>query len=179
MRITIGLTFAISALLSLVVDMSQAQAVPPLSELKVTVLDEIGAVIPDSEVAITSHSGTIVLHTDRAGSVTAKLPDSRYAVVVFRQGFVRSRIPDVRVVAPRPEMLRIVLKMDRTPIVDGVDGIWGPQTSTSDLRGVLGSDPARVPSRPSVIRKRSWQCLYLWKCTPRSSELPDHAANRE
>jgi len=148
--------------------MGIGQVASPLSELDVTILDENGTVIPNSEITIANHSATTVLHTDAAGEVTARLQTGRYVVTARRTGFMKVEIADLRIAAPKPETLRIVLKVDEAPIVDGVDGFRGPQTSAADLTGTLGSEPPRVLSERPAIKARSWKCLYLWRCTKNS-----------
>jgi hypothetical protein len=151
------------------ISVGHGQVASTLSELDVTVLDENGAVIPNSEITIAGHSETTVLHTDAAGKVTARLQTGRYVVAARRTGFTKGEIADLRIAAPKPEALRIVLKMDETTIVDGLNGVSGPQTSAADLTGTLvGSEPARVPPERPPIKARSWKCLYLWKCTKNS-----------
>lgn len=166
-RITTRLTVAavaVGTLLSLMVAVGHAQAVPPISEIKAIVFDDTGAVIPDCEIVFKSDSETIVSHTGMDGSVTVRLRSGRYAVTTRKAGFVKSEILDVQIATPMSDTLRVVLKVDQTPtdgpIVDGVP------TATSDLPSVIGPEPSRVPSaQPATRKSRSWQCLYLWKCS--------------
>ena len=157
------LVMIISASLSLMIGVGHAQVIPPLAELKITVVDEAGALIPGSEIAISSHSEKFQLHTDASGSVKAKLQTGRYDVVARRPGFLKREISDLYVLAPESKILQIVLKVDQTPIVDGLLPSIGPETSTSDVPATLGSQPF-VPATGSGLRKRSWRCLYLWRC---------------
>jgi hypothetical protein len=162
-RITTRLTVAavgISTFLGLMIAVGLAQVLPPLSEVKATVFDETGAVIPGCEIVFRSDSETIVSHTGTDGSVTVGLPNGRYALTTNKAGFVKS---DVQIVTPMPDTLRIVLKVDHTP-TDGpiVDGVL---TTTSDLPSVIGPEPSRVPSVRPARRSRSWRCLYLWRCS--------------
>ena len=72
-RITTRLTVAavgISTFLGLMIAVGLAQVLPPLSEVKATVFDETGAVIPGCEIVFRSDSETIVSHTGTDGSVT-------------------------------------------------------------------------------------------------------------
>jgi hypothetical protein len=162
-RITTRLTLAavcISALLGLMIAVGLAHVLPPLSEVKATVFDETGAVIPGCETVFRSDSETIVSHTGTDGSVTVRMRNGRYALTTNRAGFVKS---EVQVAIPMPGTLRIVLKVDHTP-TDGPIGDGVP-TTTSDLPSVMGPEPSsRPPSRPAR-KNRSWQCLYLWKCS--------------
>jgi hypothetical protein len=157
---------AISTFLSLIIAVGHAQAVPPLSQTKAVVFDETGAVIPDCEIVFKSDLETIVSHTGMDGSVTVGLHSGRYAVTTSRAGFVKSNILDVQIAAPKPDTLRIVLKVDHTP----TDGpiFNGVSTTTSQLPSVIESEPvpSLVPSaRPATGKSRSWRCLYLWKCS--------------
>jgi hypothetical protein len=167
----------VSMLLGLIT-VVQAQVVSPLSDVKATVFDETGAVIPGCEVVFKSDSGTIVLHTGMDGSVAVRLPNGRNALKTSKAGFVKS---DVRFFVPIPDPLRIVLKVDNTPsdgpLVDGVP------TTTSDLPSViegpevpalrLGGGSIPLTSAPPSVRKiRSWQCLYLWRCSAHTPSQP-------
>lgn len=149
---------------------SQAQVAAPLSEIKVTVVDQTGAVIAGSEVVFKGDSKTIVSHTDIDGAAAGTLPSGQYAVTVSARGFVKNCVPDFRVVAPVPSELRIVLKGDPANITCGpCGGADAPETPTitSDLPNVIEDEPGAVPVQPaSKTRKsRSLRCLYLWKCS--------------
>jgi hypothetical protein len=153
---------AISAFLSIIIAVGHAQDIAPLSEIKVIVFDESGAVIPDCEIVFRSDSEAIVSHTGQDGSVTVRLRSGRYVVATNKAGFLKSKILDVQIAAAMPDTFRIVLKGDPTP----TDGPIEVPTTTSDLSIVVGTEPSRVPSTQPPIRKsRSWQCLYLWKCS--------------
>ena len=155
---------AVITFISLVIAVGLGQVVAPSSEVKAVVFDETGAVIPDCEIVFGSDSGRIVSHTGMDGSVTLRLPSGRYAVTTSRAGFVKSEMLDVQIVGPMPDTLRLVLKVDHTPtdgpIVDAVP------TVPSDLPSKIQPESSRVPSaQPGAKKRRSWQCLYLWKCS--------------
>jgi hypothetical protein len=156
----------VGTFLSLIVTCGHAQVVAPLSEVKAIVFDESGAVILDCEVVFRGDSETIASHTGMDGSVTVTLRSGRYALTTTRAGFVKSKMLDVQIVTPMSDALRIVLKVDHSPsdgpIVDGV-----PTTTTSDVPSLIEPEPNRVPSpQPATRKNRSWQCLYLWRCSP-------------
>lgn len=171
----IAAAVGISALLSIVVVVGQAQVAPPLSEVKATVLDQNGAVMPDCEIVFKSVSETIVLHTGADGSATVKLRSGRYSVTTSTHAFLKNQILDFQIVAPVPDELRIVLKIDPDFCSRGGCTCSGPTcngdpmvvpTTTSDLPLIIESEPSRVPPpSPATRTSRSWQCLYLWKCS--------------
>jgi hypothetical protein len=144
-----------------------SQVVSPLSEMKTTVFDESGAVIPDCELVFKSDSSTVVSHSGTDGSVTLRLPSGRYAVTTTRAGFAKSTIADVQIGSSMQDEIRIVLKADFTPIVDGPDGpIFDGVPTASDLPRAISPNTYPVRSaRPLTKKSRSWQCLYLWKCS--------------
>ena len=155
---------AFGTLVSLLIAVGHAQVGPPLSEVKVIVFDETGAAIPDCELVFKSNSEATVSHTGMDGSVTLRLQSGRYVVTISKAGFVKSKMLDVQIVTPMMDALRVVLKVDHTPtdgpIFDGVP------TTTSDVPGVVGPESSGTPSVQRATRKsRSWQCLYLWKCS--------------
>jgi Carboxypeptidase regulatory-like domain len=155
---------AIASFLHLTIAVGHSQVVAPLSEIKTTVFDESGAVIPDSMIVFRSDSTTVDSHTGMDGSVTLRLPRGRYALTTTKAGFVKSMKTDVQIGAPMQDEIRIVLKVDHTPtdgpIFDGVP------TTISDLPSVISPEPYPVRSaQPSTKKYRSWQCLYLWKCS--------------
>jgi len=117
-RVTMRLAPAVmaaSTILSLLIAAGHAQVVAPLSELKVTVVDQSGAAIDDCEVVFKSDSKTIVSHTGKDGSSTSvRLPSGRYAVTASKLGFLRNALLDFQVVAPEPDELKIVLEVDPT-----------------------------------------------------------------
>jgi hypothetical protein len=143
------------------------------SEVKIIIFDESGAVIPGCEIVVKSDSETIASHTGMDGSVALKMRNGRYALETSKAGFVRT---DIQFFAPMPDKLRIVLKVDHTP-TDGPIFDEVP-TTTSDVPSVIEGPELRalpfssgglVPissAPPAVTKIRSWQCLYLWKCSP-------------
>jgi len=155
------------------------QAQVTWSEVKTVIFDQSGAVIPGCEIVFKSDSETIVSHRGMDGSVAVRLRNGRYALEASKTGFVKT---DIRFFAPMPDPLRIVLKVDQTPtdgpILDGVP------TTTSDVPRVIEGPeihplPVRgggfVPVRfapPAVRKSRSWQCLYLWKCSAHRPSQP-------
>jgi hypothetical protein len=162
-RITTRLTIAtviINMLLWLMIAVGQSQVLAPLSEVKTIVLDETGAVIPGCETAFSSDFDRIVSHTGPDGSVTVKLRDGKYTLTTNKAGFVKS---DVRFSAPMPDPLRITLKVDHTPTDGGI--FEGVPTSSSQLPNIIEPEPAHGPSAQPTKKSRSWQCLYLWKCS--------------
>lgn len=165
----------------LIVAVGHAQLGRPLSEVKVTVVDEIGAVIPGCEIVFTSDSDRVVSHTGADGSVAVKVPFGSYAVTTTKAGFVKSKIVDVQFVTPMPDPVRIVLKVDHTPT--GGPFVDEVPTTTSDVPSVIegpqihsltvGGGPMPIALAPPAVRKsRSWQCLYLWKCSPARPSQP-------
>jgi len=159
---------AIASFLHLNIAVGHSQVVSPLSEMTTTVFDESGAVIPDCEIVFKSDSATVVSHTGMDGSVTLRLPSGRYAVTTTRAGFAKSTLADVQIGTSMQDEIRIVLKADFTPIVDGPDGpiFDGVPTATSDLPRAISPTTYPVRSaRPLTKKSRSWQCLYLWKCS--------------
>lgn len=162
---------AISALL--LMGKARAQEVSSPSEVKVTVVDQGGAVIADSEVAFKSDARTIVGHTGGDGPTMVKLPSGQYVVTASRPGFLKNVVLDFLVAAPAPSELKVVLKVD--PAYSSLP-MCGPclgpteQTPiiTSDLPGVIEDQPNPVPPvQPATKNRkgRSRQCLYLWKCS--------------
>lgn len=170
MRLPFAAT-AVGTFLSLLITAGHAQVVAPLSEAKVTVVDQIGAVLPDSDVVFKSDSKTIVSRTGRTGSLTMRLPSGRYAVTVSHFGFLKNEIVDFQAVAPEPGELKVVLQAGPAPICTLPCGPFPVNlvpTATSDLPNVIEPkpEPGLAPSTQSVSRKtRSWHCLYLWKCS--------------
>ena len=148
---------------------SQAQVAAPLSEIKVTVVDQSGAIIPDSEVAFKNDSKTIVSHAGVDGAVRVALPSGEYAVTVSALAFRKTKVPNFQVVAPAPGELTAVLMVDSCPHGPCLTVIPAEvPTVTSDLPNVIGAAPSPVPpAQPAAkARKgRSLHCLYLWKCS--------------
>jgi carboxypeptidase family protein len=152
---------AIITFLSLVTSVGHSQAFPFVSHVTAIVFDQSGAVIPDSELVFRSNdSKEIVSHTGADGSVTVSLQNGRYSVAITKLGFVKTEVRDVQV--PMSEALRVVMKVAPTgPTIFDV----GPTTNTSDLPNAIAPETSRVPTAHPVKKSRSWQCLYLWKCS--------------
>ena len=146
---------------------SQAQPAAPLSQVRVTFVDQIGAVIGDGEVVFKSASKTIVSRTGNDGSVTVTLASGRYTLTATSRGFLKNEVPDFQVVAPEPNELKIVLKIDPTPVCGPCVGeVALVPTVTTDLPNVITSEPSREsPAQPAAKKIRSPRCLYLWKCS--------------
>jgi hypothetical protein len=146
---------------------SQAQVATSSAEIKITVVDQIGAVIADGDVVFTSDSKTIISHTGKDGSVTVTLPSGQYAVTASHYGFLKTNVPDFQVVAPQPNDLKIVLKVGGPAMICTLP--CGPMvnlevpTITSDVSAAIPPDP-EPPTEPETRKARSWHCLYLWKC---------------
>jgi hypothetical protein len=154
----------ITSFVHLAIAGGHSQVVAPLLEIKTTVFDESGAVIPNCEIVFSGDSSAVVSHTGMDGSLKLRLPSGSYAVTTTRAGFVKSRIADVRIGTSMQDEIRIVLKVDHTP-TDGpvFDGV---PTATSDLPSVVKPETYPVRSaRPSTRKYRSRQCLCLWKCS--------------
>jgi len=141
-----------------------SQDVSPLSEMKITVFDESGSVIPGCEIVFKSDSSTVVSRTGMDGSVISRLPSGRYDVTTKGVGFAKSTIADVQIGSSMQGEIRIVLKVAETtmdgPLFDGVP------TATSDLPSAISPEtyPERS-ARPLTKKSRSWRCLYLWRCS--------------
>jgi hypothetical protein len=88
----------LAAIVALVLGMRLATyAQEPSFEVKCTVVDEMGAVIPHAEVAFKGQSGTTVSHTGPDGVVTQALRAGKYAVSVTQIGFFTTVLPDFNV----------------------------------------------------------------------------------
>jgi hypothetical protein len=153
--------------LGLLIAAGHGQVVAPLSEVKVTVVDQSGAVIPESEVVFKSDSKTVVSHTGPEGSVAVALPTNRYTVTTSKLGFLKNRVPDFQAVAPEPNELRIVLEVGHITMCGPCPSlIPAIPTATSDLPNVIQSEPNPTSSaQPATKKVRSLRCLYLWKCS--------------
>ena len=90
----------------------------PLPEVKCTVVDEMGAVIPRAEVVFKGQSGTTISHTGLDGVVTQVLRTGRYAVWVNQPGFVTTVLRDFDVAGTTRPTCRIVLKVGDRPTDD-------------------------------------------------------------
>lgn len=160
-------TMAISVFL--LIAGSQAQVAVPLSEIKVTVVDQTGAVIADSEVVFKGDSKTIVSHAGIDGAVRVALPSGQYAVAASHFGFLTNDLPDFQAVAPVPSELKIVLKVGSSFACNPCPGlVLAVPTVTSDLPNVIEDEPIHVtPVQPvtKTRKSRSLHCLYLWKCS--------------
>jgi Carboxypeptidase regulatory-like domain len=166
-RFTVRLAVAVSTLLTLAVSMDHAQVDALVSEVKVTVVDQSGAVIADSEIVFKFDSRTITSHVGNDGSVTVTLPSARYVVIASHPGFLKNEVSDFQVVAPQPRELKIVLMADPTPMCGpSVSSSPIVTTTASDVSSAVTPAPAReFPAQPVARRTRSWHCLYLWKCS--------------
>ena len=164
-------TMAVSVFLLLAA--SHAQVGPPLSEIKVTVVDQNGARIADSELVFKGDSKTIVSHTGSEGAVTVALPSGQYSVAAGHSGFLKNEVLDFQVVAPEPLELKVVLMVDPHSEICGLACGCSPcplmPTITSEVPNVIVIDETRPrpPALPAAqIKKiRSLRCLYLWKCS--------------
>jgi uncharacterized membrane protein len=148
-----------------------------MSEVKVTVLDPTGAAVPECEVVFTSDSKQVVSHTGADGSVTVAVPSGTYAIRTTQVGFLKSETLNFKISAPSPRELRITLKLDPDfckrnqcvcsgPTCGGA-GVIVP-TITPGLPSVIVSERHHpLPGQPTIEKSRSWQCLYLWKCSMR------------
>jgi hypothetical protein len=148
--------------LSLIAALCHAQGVAPVSDVKITVSDESGAVIPDCKVVLKNHSETVVSHTGIDGTVTVTLRGGQYALTTAKPGFVNA---NAQIVAPMKDTLRIVMKVERATF-DG-DPVPGTEVpiATSDLPNAIEDKPSRVLFSRPATKYRSWRCLYLWKCS--------------
>lgn len=161
----------------LLIAASHAQADPPESEVKVIVVDQNGARIADSAVDFQSNSKTIFLHTGADGTVTVTLPSDQYSVTVNARGFLKNNVLDFQVVAPKPAELRVVLQVGDCGNNSCIcmyqcgDPVRLVEPTTADLPIVIPPEPAHelssplVTKRPTTKKVRSWQCLYLWRCS--------------
>jgi hypothetical protein len=162
---------ALAVSILLLIAGSQAQVAAPLSQVKVTAVDQMGAVIADSDLVFKSDSKTIVSRTGKDGSVTVTLPSGRYALTVSARGFLNNSVPDFQVVTSAPSELKIVLMVGPAIVVCGpCGGAGAPETPTitSDLPNVIEDEPSPVPAVHSATKtrkSRSLHCLYLWKCS--------------
>jgi hypothetical protein len=170
MRLTLAVA-VVSTFLSLVIATGHAQVAPPVSEVKITVVDENGARIADGELVFKAESKTVVSHTGSDGAVRVALPNGQYAVTASHLGFLKNEVPNFQIVAPEPKELRIVLKVascKNSSCILGPDvGAMIP-TITSDLPTVVEDAPSPVPpAQPATEtrKSRSLRCLYLWKCS--------------
>jgi Domain of unknown function (DUF6438)/Carboxypeptidase regulatory-like domain len=86
----------------------------PSFEVKCTVVDEMGAVIPNVEVVFKGQSGTTGARTGPDGVATQKLRTGRYAVSVTHPGFVTTVLPHFDV-AEATSACRIPLRVGDRP----------------------------------------------------------------
>jgi hypothetical protein len=155
---------AVSAFVVLLIAVSQAQVTEPSSEVRGIVFDESGAVIPGCEVMFRSDLNTIVSHTGTEGTVTARLQPGTYSVTTLKAGFVTSKMLNFQIGTQTPDTFQVVLKVDSTP-TDGGD-FDGVPTAASELPNLIRSEASHAPSAQLGSRKRrSFRCLYLWKCS--------------
>lgn len=170
------LSAAAVALFAFAVAAGEAQVAPPLSEVRVTVVDVAGAVITGTEVTFKGESKTVVSRTGNDGSVTLTLPRGRYAVSASHLGFLKNDALSQSVTAGSNE-LRIVLQVRDCGnnscicMFDCAGPLPELEPTTSDLPNVITSDePSPVPptlpaTAPAINKTRSLRCLYLWKCS--------------
>ena len=167
----IAATMTCGTVLSLLIAVSHGQVAPPLSEIKITVVDQSGARIPDSDVVFKGDSKTIVSHTGSDGAGTVALPSGRYAVAASHHGFLKNEVVDFQVVAPEPRELRVVLMFDPHSEICGILCGCSPcplmPTITSEVPNVIDEPRPTPPLQPAAKTKniRSLRCLYLWKCS--------------
>jgi hypothetical protein len=155
---------AVGVFLCLTTATDHAQSIASVSDVKVTVYDEGGAVIPGCEVVFKNDSQTIVSHTSIDGSVRVMLSGGRYALTTSKAGFLGGNL-DVQIGELMVTTLRVVMKVDTTYASSpDVPFVTPPVPTISDLPNSIGTEPSsafRVPARKS----RSWHCLFLWKCS--------------
>jgi hypothetical protein len=131
---------AISVFVLIAIGNAQVAA-PGLSEVRVTVVDQVGARIVDSEIVFTADSKTTVFHTGADGSLAVRVPSGTYAIKTTRAGFLTNEIHDFRTGTLQPSELRIVLKFDPDACKKGACLCSGPTcgeprvvpTTTSDV----------------------------------------------
>ncbi len=119
-RLTLGRTLPhLAAIVAIAVGMSLAgYAQEPSFEVKCTVVDEMGAVIPHAEVVFKGQSGTTAARTSLDGVATQALRAGRYAVWVTQIGFITTVLRDLNVVGASQPACRIVLKVGARPTDD-------------------------------------------------------------
>lgn len=157
---------AVGTLLFLLIASANAQLSPPFSEVRVTVLDQSGAAIPDCEVVFKGDSGPMVVHTGGDGSATVRLQSGRYAVTATHFGFMKKKVVGLEVGDPRSAELRIVLMVHSSTCNPCSGDFPGVPTITSDLPDAITLPPVPVVIAPPIEpRVRSPRCLYLWKCS--------------
>lgn len=98
---------AISLGMSLSLAIRRGYAQEPMCEVKGTVVDESGAVIPQAEVVFKGESGTTASHTGVDGAVNVTLRTGRYAVWISRAGFIPAKLVDFNVAGSSPSVFRI------------------------------------------------------------------------
>ena len=150
---------------------AHAQTAAPLSAVKVTVVDQSGAEVADSDVIFKSNSMTVVLRIGEfgIGTITTILPSGRYSVTVRHSGFLKKEINDFEVSAPEPKDIRVVLKVDPQNLPCGPCGcdrchdVEVPTIpATLDSPDVIVSRPSDdSAARPAARKIRSLRCLYL------------------
>lgn len=107
--------FRFAAIVAVALGMNlAAYAQEPSFEVKCTVVDEMGAVIPHAEVAFKGQSGTTVSHTGPDGVVTQALQAGKYTVSVTQIGFITTVLPDFDV-AGTTRSCRIPLRVGDRP----------------------------------------------------------------
>jgi hypothetical protein len=145
-----------------------SDAEEPLCEVKGTVVDEMGALIPHAEVVFKGESGTTVSHTGTDGAVNVTLRTGRYAVWVSQAGFITTKLVDFNIAGLTPSVFHIVLRVDNRPS-DGAGwepGVSEVPTATSELPNNINDKPSAAPdTKPTMRKGRSLRCLYLWRCS--------------
>jgi len=153
----------ISTFLSTVISVGHAQAVSFKSPVTVRVFDGKGAAIANCVVVIRNDSGVIASHTEADGALTLSLQSGRYSVTASKAGFVRTNL---EVQVPISEALRVIMNVDT---IGDHEMFEIPNTDTGSMRyppldlTVLNNADFQV--RRWTPKKRSWRCLYVWKCS--------------
>ncbi|HTS09172.1 MAG TPA: carboxypeptidase-like regulatory domain-containing protein [Candidatus Eisenbacteria bacterium] len=115
---------------------AQANVTPKASQVRVTVVDESGAVIPNCKIVFRADRSESISHTEMDGSSEVELEKGSYTVTTSKAGFLTSRM---EISVPISTGLKIVLQVDQTAIVDGVSGDEVP-VATSELPISIASE---------------------------------------
>jgi len=185
----LSVAVVVCAFLSSRITSSHAQVVPPLSKVRVAVVDQSGAAIDDCEVVFKSDSGTVVSHTSKDGpSTTIGLQSGWYVVTVSKSGFVKTEIRDFQVLPPAVDELKFVLKVDpdfcsRSACICSGPTCGGAMVplATSDLPSDIASEPSHLsPTHGNAFTSgsvphrscSSWRKIPMTYSVP-TFELPD------
>ena len=109
-------------------------------------------------------SGVVASHTEADGSLTLSLPSGKYSVTASKTGFNRTNL---EVQVPISEAVRVVMTVDLIVdlvILDLPGVILDPPGM---YEGLTERDLADFRVLNAAPKKRSWRCLYLWKCSVR------------